>query len=348
MPNDTSPAPRTGKELLLATRPFAEEFRLKSWWYVGSTFVMLFSVLTVAGVSPWWPLRLIASIVGGLLLVRAFILYHDHGHGALLGASRVARPLFYLYGLVVLAPWRYWRHSHNFHHAHVGKPIAPKNGEFSLLTSDVGSYPLMSTEMWRQASMWQRLHYRISRHPLTILCACVTVFFTNQCLLPLLQNPRRYWEGLLAPLVHGGLIAFLWLSFGFSTMVFVFLLPYAVAAALGAYLFFAQHNFPGMKIVPPDEWTHCRGALESSSHMKLGPVMNWFTGNIGYHGVHHLNPRIPFYRLPAAMAAIPELGESGVTSLRPREIIACLRLNLWDLEQGNLVSYGEASRIGDG
>ena len=122
----------------------------------------------------------------------------------------------------------------------------------------------------------------------------------------------------------------------------ILVVPFALAAAMGAYLFFAQHNFVGMRIVPIEQWTHYRGALESSSYMKLGPIMQWVTGNIGYHHIHHLNALIPFYRLPEAMAAIPELQTPAVTSLRPRDMIACLRLNLWDLNKAQLVAYGEA------
>lgn len=343
MPDAPSVSPGTGKELLRATRMFLEQSRIRSWWYVGSTFAMLWVVLISAAVAPWWPVRLAASILGGLLLVRSFVLYHDFAHGAILRGSPVARALFWLYGFVALTPPRSWRDSHNFHHGHVGKPIASDDSEFSLLTSDVGSFPLTTTVMWRRASFWQRLRYRISRHPLTILCAYVTVFFYSLCVTPLLRNPRKYWQNAFSLLAHGGIATLLWTYLGLDVVFYAFWLPFAVAGALGAYLFFAQHNFNGMRIVPIEEWTHYRGALESSSYMKLGPIMRWFTANIGYHHVHHVNSRIPFYRLPEAMAAIPELQQPVVTSLRPRGILACLRLDLWDPEGQRLVSYGMAT-----
>lgn len=92
-----------------------------------------------------------------------------------------------------------------------------------------------------------------------------------------------------------------------------------------------------------NEWTYYRAALESSSYLKMGRVMSWFLGNIGYHHVHHLNRLIPFYRLPEAMAATPELQHPTVTSLHPRDILACLRLNLWDEDAGRMVSYCEVA-----
>lgn len=330
---------RTGKELHEATRPFANESRVKSWWYIASTFVLLVIVLTAAAFVPWWAARAVLSVVGGLLLVRAFVLYHDFMHGAVLRRSRIGKVLFYSYGLVVLTPPQSWRHSHNFHHANVGKPIPVEGGKCLRLTSDVGSVPLMTTDMWREASFWDRLRYRISRHPITILTAYVTVFLFGICLVPLLKNPRKYWDGALSLLVHGGLISVLWVFAGFHVAFFAFVLPFAIAAASGAYLFFAQHNFEGLQISPIETWSHFRASLVSSSYMKLGRIMNWFTGNIGYHHVHHLNSHIPFYRLPEAMSAIPELQNPTVTTLWPREIITCFRLSLWDVESQRLVTY---------
>lgn len=333
---------RTGRNLFEATRPYAVEVLSTSWWCVGSTFASLIVVLSIAGMASWWPLRLVASIVGGLIFIRAFILYHDFLHGSLLRGSRFAKMLFYSYGMIALTPPEGWRHSHNFHHANVGKPIPSQGDEFSLLTSDIGAFPLITTDTWNTASAWHRLRYRTMRHPLTLLCAYVTVFFASRCLIPFLSAPRQNREAAVSMLVHGGIVILLWKFGGLDVLFFSFLLPFTIASAAGAYLFYAQHNFPGMRILPIGEWTHYRGALESSSYMKLGQVMRWFTGNIGYHHIHHLNSLIPFYRLPEAMDAIPELQHPFVTSLRPSDVLACLRLNLWDLRQQKLVSYRDA------
>lgn len=334
---------RTGKALFEATRPFAIESTTKSWWCVGSTFMALAAALMVAAAVPFWQLRAVASVIGGLLFVRAFILFHDFQHGALLRGSPLAKGLFYLYGLIALTPPNAWRHNHNFHHANVGKPILATNGKFSLITSDIGAYPLMTTVAWRDASFWERIRYRVNRSGVTILFAYVTVFFYSLCLAPFLHNPRKNQEAALAMIVHGGLIAGIWAFAGWPVVLYAFLLPFAIAAAAGAYLFYAQHSFKGMRIVPIAEWTHVRGALESSSYLELGPVLRWFTGNIGYHHVHHLNALIPFYRLPEAMAAIPELQQPSKTSLRPSDILTCLQLNLWDQEKQELVTYREAA-----
>ncbi len=195
MSGDTKAPQITGKELLHATAPFAEEDRPRSWRLFGSTLVILSAVLVIAAVAPWWPLRLVASIVGGLTIVRVFIFYHDFLHGALLSDSRLAQGLLYIIGLLMLTPPKHWRYSHNYHHAHVGKVIISKPDAYPVLTADIGSFPLMTTQQWAGASTWHRLRYRVTRHPLSILGAYVTIFLFVNCLLPLLKEPRKYWDG---------------------------------------------------------------------------------------------------------------------------------------------------------
>lgn len=114
---------------------------------------------------------------------------------------------------------------------------------------------------------------------------------------------------------------------------------------LGAYLFFAQHNFPTVNYRINKDWNYADAALESSSYMKMNRFWRWVTANIGYHHVHHLNSRIPFYRLPEAMAAIPELQNAKITTLNPSDIISCLRLKVWDPEQNKMIGMSEIRAI---
>lgn len=324
---------RVDRELHAATRAFARDSAARSWWYIASTFGTLVVILAAAAIAPWWPLRLMASVLGALLLVRAFILYHDFMHGAILPGSRLARAVFYTYAAINLTPPRSWRDSHNFHHANVGK----------IIGSNVGSFPLMTTRMWQSASRLQRLRYRIVRHPVTILCGYVTIFLGSVCAAPLFRRPSRYWDSGLSLLAHGSAVAILWVFGGVDAAIFALILPMAMAAAVGGYLFYVQHSFTGLRILPETEWTHYRAALVSSSYLRLGPVMRWFTGNIGFHHVHHLNSLIPFYQLPQAMAAIPELQHPSVTTLRPGDVLASFRANLWDDESGRMIRYRDAA-----
>jgi omega-6 fatty acid desaturase (delta-12 desaturase) len=325
---------RMGRELLLATRPFASEHLATSWWHVGSTFALMVGSLAAAGLAPWWPLRLAFSVFGALVMVRAFITYHDFMHGSMLRQSRLASVLFHVYGAFALTPARSWKKSHNYHHGHVGQ----------LTATGIGAFPIVSTRMWRDATRAQRLRYRATRHPLIVLFGYVTIFGFSICLMPLLREPRKYWDSALSLLAHAGLITALWLLGGFDTAFFVVILPMTIASILGSYLFFAQHSFKRMYVSSPEAWSFYRAALESSGYMRLNKIMQWFTGNIGYHHIHHLNVGIPFYRLPEAMAAIPELQSPITTSLALRDIVACFRSSLWDQERQRMVSYREAQQ----
>ena len=120
--------------------------------------------------------------------------------------------------------------------------------------------------------------------------------------------------------------------FDVLNVVLVVIIPHFISSALGAYLFYAQHNFPEAKYKNDKEWTYEFSALESSSYMKMNKLMEWITGNIGYHHIHHLNPSIPFYRLPEAMKAIPDLQQAKTTSLALRDVISCLRLKVWNAQ----------------
>ena len=129
---------RTGRELFKATLPFSVESVKVSWWLVGSTFVMLTASLLGAALAPVWPLRLFFSILSALLMMRAFITYHDYMHNAILSHSKPAWLLFRIYSALALTPPRSWKQSHNYHHGHVGQ-ICP---------SSIGAFPIMTTKMW--------------------------------------------------------------------------------------------------------------------------------------------------------------------------------------------------------
>ncbi len=330
---DTTEKQRRGKALINATVPFARESIAASWWHVGSTLTLLLVALIGAGLTPWWPVQTAFSLLAALLMVRSFILYHDYMHKAILVRSRFAGALFKTFSALTLTPPRSWKQSHNHHHGHVGQ----------LHDSGIGTFPVMTTEAWREASWATKLNYRVTRHPITVLAGYVTVFLWSLTLLPFLKDPARHWDSIVALAGHVALIAALWVFGGFTTAFFVMFLPVTVASLLGSYLFFAQHSFEDMKILSEEKWSFHEAALASSSYMKLNKVMQWFTGNIGFHHVHHLNVRIPFYRLPEAMNAIPELQSPATTTLSLKEIRNCFRAALWDEELQRAVTYREAA-----
>jgi len=319
---------RTAKELLIASKDFASEYRWLSWWHLGSTLVALAAMIGIAVCDLPWAVRALASVVAGLVGVRVFIIYHDFQHSAILRNSPLATFLMSLYGISMLNPPSAWNRSHDHHHKHNSKTFG----------ASIGSFPIMTTESYANASPAERFAYRAARHPLIMVLGYLTVFLWGMCLRPFLQNPKRHFDGGLSIVVHFGLMIFVG-TFGTDVLLFGMIFPALVASSLGAYLFYAQHNYPAAKLKPRSQWSHVEAALHSSSYTRMGPVMNWFTGNIGYHHVHHLNHRIPFYRLPEAMASLKELQSPGTTSLAPADIAACLRLKLWSDEEDGFVGF---------
>jgi omega-6 fatty acid desaturase (delta-12 desaturase) len=195
----------------------------------------------------------------------------------------------------------------------------------------------MTSEQYLRAPKATRFRYLFMRHPLTILFGYVFVFMYGMCLYPGATKLRQHYDGLLAFLVHVALAVTITWLFGWPALLLTVIFPHFIASAIGSYLFYAQHNFPTVTFSDNAGWTYDKAALESSSFMTAGPLLAWFTANIGYHHLHHLNSRIPFYRLPEVVAAIPELQSPKTTSLRPMEILRCLRLKVWDAEAQRMV-----------
>ncbi len=317
----------TGTELILATKPFAVENVRKSWWSVLST-AALWLVVTAGTV---WNVHVLAqivcSIVSGLLLLRLFVIYHDQQHHAILGRSRLADGFMWVFGIFALSPTSIWRSSHNHHHNHNSK----------IKGSHIGSFPIMTKSHFEKSTPATRRTYLFTRHPLTISLGYVFMFLQGMCLLPFFRKPREHFDCLFALVLHFAIAAVLIVTVGWEGWLLAQTIPALVTFGLGSYLFYAQHNFPDVSFYDKDGWTYERAALESSSYMKTSALMAWFTGNIGYHHIHHLNSRVPFYRLPEVMAAIPELQRPKLTSLHPGEILRCLRLKVWDVEEQRMV-----------
>jgi omega-6 fatty acid desaturase (delta-12 desaturase) len=320
---------KSDRKITDATKQFAVEERGRSWFHLITSFAVWTGLLcgTYWGVNI--ALKVACSLLAGLVSVRLFIIYHDYQHRAILKGSQAAEVIMVFYGLWILSPSTIWRRSHNFHHKHNAK----------IYGASIGSYPVLTTEDWGKATTGQRLLYRYARHPLTIAFGYWSMFVHGMCYKSLKANFKMHWDSLAALILHLTLVTSCLIFLDVATLFLTLLIPLFVVHSFGAYLFYAQHNYPGVQLRKRQDWSYVFAAIHSSSYMKMSPIMHWFTGNIGYHHVHHLNPRIPFYRLPEAMAAIPSLQNPGTTSLHPKDIWACLRLKLWDLEANRLVDF---------
>ena len=241
------------KKLIIATRKYAQENRPKSWWYLISTLIIFTVVVAGALVHVHWVFQLAHSIVAGLLLVRIFTMYHDYLHRAILQSSPLAEVIFVVFGWFILAPVSIWRRSHDFHHAHNSK----------LYTSSIGSFPLVTKKEYLAASTRDRRLYLFSRHPLTILLGYFFVFLWGMVLRSLINNPKKHLDSLLSLLFHFGVAFVVYYFFGWQGFILGFLLPVMISHALGAYMFYAQHNFPTATYKPKEEWDYVYAALHS-------------------------------------------------------------------------------------
>jgi omega-6 fatty acid desaturase (delta-12 desaturase) len=232
-----------------------------------------------------------------------------------------------VFGFYILSPTGIWKRSHDHHH----------NNNSKLFSASIGSYPIATKRKFEEMSGRQKFEYLAIRHPLTIALGYFSMFIFGMCIASFISNPRKHYDSLIALIIHITISVLLFIFLGWQIWFCLFFLPFVIAFAMGAYLFYAQHNFPGVTFSDNKEWAYEKAALESSSYMVMNPVMAWLTGNIGYHHIHHLNSKIPFYRLPEVMAQIKELQSCKRTSLNIKEVIACLRLKIWDQDKRKMV-----------
>ncbi|HEY1663297.1 MAG TPA: fatty acid desaturase [Verrucomicrobiae bacterium] len=321
---------KSANALILETKAYAKDFSLTSWWCILSTAFLLATAITGTFLHLPWAVKIICSLFAGLLSLRFFVIYHDQQHHAILSKSRLAEFIMRIFGLWALSPSSIWRASHNHHHKHNSK----------LRGSHIGSFPIMTKAQYLSSSKSDRFYYLFMRHPLTILFGYVFVFLYGMVIYPFINSPRKHYDCLLAFVLHITLGTLLVWFFGWPALFLALIIPLFIASAIGSYLFYAQHNFPDVSFSDNAGWTYEKAALESSSFMKTSRIMAWFTGNIGHHHIHHLNARVPFYRLPEVLKKIPELQNPKTTSLHPADIFRCLRLKVWDVETQRMVGLG--------
>ncbi len=283
-----------------------------------------------------WLAVLLAVPAAGFL-VRIFIIQHDCGHGAFFRSRRANDAVGTLCSLLTLAPYASWRRQHAAHHG-VWNNLDRRD------SNDVYGMVLTVAE-YRALSPLGRLGYRISRHPLVVNVLLPPVVFILLFRLPF--DVPKSWrrERIAIYLTNATLLALiggLGLLVGFGSVALVQLTVMAVAAMIGAWLFSIQHRFEGARWIRGETWQHVAAALEGSSYLKLNRLLRWFTGNIGLHHVHHLNPRLPNYRLQDVVDAVPRL--ASVRPLGLRQALGAWRYVLWDEGRGRMVTFREAGR----
>jgi acyl-lipid omega-6 desaturase (Delta-12 desaturase) len=324
---------RTGKELIAASKEFTGENRARSWGEILLTILFAAVAFRITFLTIPLLLRVVSSVLCGLLYVRMFVIYHDYQHRAILQRSVAAGWLMQAVGMYLLAPQTIWKRSHEHHH----------NNNSKLTITGIGSYPTITKDRFLSLSKKEQRIYLLNRHPLTVIFGYFTLFIYWLNLKSFIQSPSRHLDSLGALVFHLSAATCIWYFFGAGTFLISWFIPFFLAFAMGSYLFYCQHNFPGAKFQENHNWTYDYAAMASTSCMTMNPVMEWFTGNIGYHHVHHLNSRIPFYRLTEALRSMPELKNAPTTSWGLNEVVRCFRLKLWDAEKEKMITLRQLS-----
>jgi acyl-lipid omega-6 desaturase (Delta-12 desaturase) len=288
---------------------------------------------TILGFS--YALSLLAAVPAGGCLVRLFMIQHDCGHGAFFRSRAANDWVGRAISALTLTPYDVWRQSHAIHHASSG----------NLARRGIGDIDTLTVQEYFALSRWGRLKYRLYRNPIVMFGLGPAFLFLVQHRVPPIYFMRalRPWLSTMATnaAIALTILAMMWLV-GVKAFLLVHMPITMLAASIGVWLFYVQHQFAETFWANTPVWSVHDAALRGSSHYALPGVLRWFTANIGVHHVHHLCSRIPFYRLPRVLCDYPELGKIGRLTLM--QSFGCVRLVLWDESCRRLIAFRDAQR----
>jgi acyl-lipid omega-6 desaturase (Delta-12 desaturase) len=299
-------------------------------WQIVNTLVpyaALWYLMYLSLAVSWW-LTLPLAVLAGAFLVRTFIIFHDCGHGSFFKSATANHLLGAITGALTFTPFYHWRWEHAIHHASAGDLDRRGTGDVWTLT----------VQEYLESSRWKRFAYRLARNPIVLfVIAPLFLFLIKQRFVSAKagRKERRsvHWTNLALLGTAAGLS---WV-FGFKAYLLIQLTVLLVAGAAGVWLFYVQHQFEGVYWERSEEWDYTAAALKGSSFYKLPKVLQWFSGNIGFHHVHHLSPRIPNYHLEKCHEAEPLF-----QTVKPITLFSSFKsftFRLWDEQRRKLVGY---------
>jgi acyl-lipid omega-6 desaturase (Delta-12 desaturase) len=324
-------ARRTWKQ---AIAPYQAPELRSSVWQLASSVVPYLALWYVAylllSVSYW--LTLAAAVLAAGFMVRVFIVFHDCGHGSFFGSRRANDVTGFITGVLTLTPYHDWRHEHALHHATAGDLERRGHGDVTTLT----------VEEYRRLPLRGRLAYRLYRNPLVMFgIGPLWVFLVQQRFPTRGSALRERLSVHLTNLALAALAAVLIATIGLKATLLVELPIIVIAGAAGVWLFYVQHQFEQVYWARGARRDFVAAALLGSSLYKLPRVLQWFTGNIGFHHIHHLSPRVPNYKLERCHREQPVF--QAVNTLTLRSSLRTLRLRLYDEVAGKLVTFRQAA-----
>ncbi len=296
-------------------------------------YVAIWALMYFAMEVSWWLVAPLAVLAAGFL-VRLFIIHHDCGHGSFFKSRRANDTLGFITGVLTFTPYDHWRWEHALHHATSSDLDRRGTGDIWTLT----------VQEYLESSRWRRFAYRLARNPIILFVIAPLYLFLIQHRFARDGANRReresvYWTNLGVCGVAAGLS---WI-FGLKAYVLIQLMIMTVSGAAGVWLFYVQHQFEGVYWERTDEWDYVRAALQGSSFYKLPKVLQWFSGNIGFHHIHHLSSRIPNYHLERCHQAEPLF--QTVPPVTLMESLRSFTFRLWDEQRRRLVGYDHLRAI---
>ncbi|MBU2981094.1 fatty acid desaturase [Lentibacter algarum] len=297
-------------------------------------FLVLWALAWAAlSVSPLLALAL--SLPVSAFLLRLFTIQHDCGHGSLFRSRTLSDWIGRSLGVLTLTPYDVWRRSHSIHHASHG----------NLAKRGIGDIVTLTVDEYNALTPLRRLQYRAYRSPFFLFgFVPAYLFFIQQRYPAGLTSERKYWISAMGSNV--ALLAILGLLYafgGWGPILYIFIPSTVIAATIGMWLFYVQHQFEHTNWDQNEDWQLHDSALHGSSYYVMPPLLNWFSANIGIHHVHHLYSRIPFYRLPEVLRDNDEL--DNINRMTIPESFHNARLHLWDEAGKRLLSFREAREL---
>jgi omega-6 fatty acid desaturase (delta-12 desaturase) len=324
------------KNILSGVAAFQHPILGRSLWQMatslGGFLVTCAAMYLCLGISLWVSLPL--SVLAAGFLVRIFIIQHDCGHGAFFRSQRANNIIGSLCSVMTLTPYAFWRRQHARHHGSWNNLDRRAASGLDIYSS------CMTVSEYHRLGRWQQWLYRLSRHPIVSHLILPPAVFLLLYRIPFdaakgWNHERRAIHVTNLALV--GLFGGLGLAIGFDRVLAVQLPIMVFASIIGVWLFSVQHRFERTLWVSDADWSFAEAALRGSSHLRLPRILQWFTGNIGFHHIHHLNPRIPNYRLEDCHRTIGGLQSAPVLTLRTA--ITTLRYALWDDDLRRMVKF---------
>jgi acyl-lipid omega-6 desaturase (Delta-12 desaturase) len=309
---------------------FQEASPRRAWWQLINSFLpyaLLWFAMDRALIVSYWLMLPFAILAAGFL-VRIFIIFHDCGHGSFFKSKRANNATGAILGVLLLTPYRHWRLQHALHHGTAGDLDRRGSGDIWTLT----------VEEYLRSTRWRRLAYRLARNPIVLFVVAPLYIFVVDHRFAASTAPARErrsvlrtnWALLGVTLTMSALI-------GLKAFLLIQLTVSGIAGALGIWLFYVQHQFEGAFWARSENWNYTAAALQGSSFYKLPRILQWFTGNIGFHHIHHLSPRIPNYHLQRCHEADPFFN-----TIKPITLLASLRFltfRLWDEQRKVFVGF---------